>query len=267
MTSVIRDTQKLIKRYKNGKENFHSITLRAAFLPNRYRLDPVSVVDESWDVLIVLDACNFDHFKEISHIDGKLSKIPSKGTHTVEWMRENFDRDCSDIVYVAGNPQVSRTKLKNWVGVENPFYHLEPVWKDEWNEKRNTQPPGPVSDAARELHSEFPDKRLIVHYLQPHHPFIGEETPSTTHRQNQILNSMNWRPIFDELSLDTIEQAFHENLRIVLDDINDLLSDLSGDIVITADHGEAFGEYGLYGHVPGLYAPSMVFVPWLEVES
>ena len=36
--------------------------------------------------------------------------------------------------------------------------------------------------------------------------------------------------------------------------------------VITADHGEAFGECGIFGHPPGLLLPELIEVPYLTIE-
>jgi hypothetical protein len=37
--------------------------------------------------------------------------------------------------------------------------------------------------------------------------------------------------------------------------------------VITADHGELFGEWGLYGHISGILHPSLKRVPWVETTA
>jgi hypothetical protein len=46
-----------------------------------------------------------------------------------------------------------------------------------------------------------------------------------------------------------------------------LLDELEGDIVVTADHGEAFGEEGVWEHHIETYIPPLMEVPWLEVDS
>ncbi|GAB7092876.1 hypothetical protein JCM30237_00280 [Halolamina litorea] len=59
---------------------------------------------------------------------------------------------------------------------------------------------------------------------------------------------------------------YEENLRIVLEDIAAFIDELDGDVVVTADHGEAFGEQGVWEHHIETYIPPLVEVPWLEVE-
>ena len=59
---------------------------------------------------------------------------------------------------------------------------------------------------------------------------------------------------------------YEENLRIVLEDIAEFVDELDGDVVVTADHGEAFGEEGVWEHHIETYIPALMEVPWLEVE-
>ena len=59
---------------------------------------------------------------------------------------------------------------------------------------------------------------------------------------------------------------YEENLRIVLEDIADLVDELEGEVVVTADHGEAFGEEGVWEHHIETHIPPLIEVPWLEVE-
>ena len=60
---------------------------------------------------------------------------------------------------------------------------------------------------------------------------------------------------------------YAENLRIVLEAVGELVSELSGRVVVTADHGEAFGEEGVWEHHVETHIPALVEVPWLEVDG
>ncbi|WP_229120755.1 hypothetical protein [Halapricum desulfuricans] len=60
---------------------------------------------------------------------------------------------------------------------------------------------------------------------------------------------------------------YEENLRIAMESVVDLVEDLDGDVVVTADHGEAFGEEGVWEHHIETHIPALVEVPWLEVEG
>jgi len=59
---------------------------------------------------------------------------------------------------------------------------------------------------------------------------------------------------------------YEENLRIVLEDIAGLVDELDGQVVVTADHGEAFGEEGVWEHHIETHIPALVEVPWLVVD-
>ena len=60
-------------------------------------------------------------------------------------------------------------------------------------------------------------------------------------------------------------ELYEENLRIALESIADLVDDLDGGVVVTADHGEAFGEEGVWEHHIETHIPPLVEVPWLDV--
>ncbi|MBZ6496601.1 hypothetical protein [Natrinema longum] len=59
---------------------------------------------------------------------------------------------------------------------------------------------------------------------------------------------------------------YEENLRIALESVADLVEELDGRVVVTADHGEAFGEEGVWEHHIETHIPPLMEVPWLEVE-
>jgi hypothetical protein len=57
-------------------------------------------------------------------------------------------------------------------------------------------------------------------------------------------------------------------LRWVLDSVSAVLRNIDADTaVITADHGEAFGEHGVYYHHAGALHPNIRRVPWLETTA
>jgi len=62
-------------------------------------------------------------------------------------------------------------------------------------------------------------------------------------------------------------ELYEENLRIVLGAVAELVPELDGRVVVTADHGEAFGEEGIWEHHIETHIPPLVEVPWLEVDA
>lgn len=62
--------------------------------------------------------------------------------------------------------------------------------------------------------------------------------------------------------------AYPDNLRYVLDDVSRLLANIDVErVVITSDHGELFGEWGLYSHHVGSLHPALRKVPWVETTA
>ena len=64
----------------------------------------------------------------------------------------------------------------------------------------------------------------------------------------------------------TLRRYYEENLRLALEAVVDLVADLDGTVVVTADHGEAFGEEGVWEHHVETHIPPLVEVPWLVLD-
>jgi hypothetical protein len=235
--------------------------------------DGVRVMEEDWDTLVVLDACRADLFEAVddrSRFDA-YRRVQSRGSMTAEWIEENFTgRAFGDTVYVSANPFV--TKLAG-----DAFHHVEPVWRDGFDATHRTVLPGTVADAAREAHARFPDKRLIVHFMQPHYPFVGHEALTyASWDPAEIVGESTgeerphdpWQAL--EMGLvdrETVGQAYADNLGPALDAALALAGDVPGRMVLTADHGNLLGERAwpvpvrAYGHPPGLRVPALTTVP------
>ncbi|MFB6294786.1 MAG: hypothetical protein ABEI97_03435 [Candidatus Nanohaloarchaea archaeon] len=222
--------------------------------------DGIDIVEEDWDNLIVLDACRYDTFAEMNTVDGELQKVRSQATSTPQWLQRNFTGQHDDIVYAAGNPFVAGLAQDGTFDLEKHVHHVEHVWDEDWDSETGTTPPEAVNAAARELQDRFPDKRLILHYMQPHEPFIGDT-------DFQDLDAEGWELAKQKWWSDDIEQAYRDNLAAVLDAVEELLPALDGKTVITADHGELFGKYGLVRHPKEVFLKELYEVPWLEVEQ
>ncbi|MFB3893650.1 MAG: hypothetical protein ACE15C_16680 [Phycisphaerae bacterium] len=240
-----------------------------------------NVMDEadSWDVLMILDACRYDVFERVNSrqggLAGTLSKRISVGSTTLEWLRKTFDgraAECSRIVYVSGNPQVSLSNCQRW-SIPLPFAHVEEAWREGWDRELETMPPDRLADAYLKVRDRFPGMKFILHFMQPHHPFIGKtrirrpvdkpaEVPVDT---RDAAGRTLWFVDVVRKGIATIEQlraAYEANLPPALEAIAALLPKIDGKVAITADHGEMLGEYGQYDHAEGMYFPQLIEVPW-----
>lgn len=227
----------------------------------------IDVFAEDWDNLILLDACRYDLFAERHSLPGRLERRQSRASNTEEFLQANFGgRDLHDVVYVTGNPQLARKE------VDTSLHAVRNVWQDEgWDERYRTVHPETMAEWTIRADEEFPNKRLLAHFMQPHYPFIGP-----TGREHFDLDSLAFWRRFDRGEIDVpdsvLKKAYRENLLLALPYVADLLEHLQGRTVVTSDHGQLFGERaGLipksyYGHPAGVYHDDLVTVPWLVYE-
>jgi hypothetical protein len=240
----------------------------------------VKIIDEDWDNLIILDACRYDTFKKLNKIPGILHKRKSLGSNTVEWIKKNFTGLYPNIVYFSANPFVSKVMLKRLIG-KQPFYDVVDVWDFGWDDLLKTVPPKEVNKAVLENKEKYQDKRMIIHYIQPHHPFLSdpelifggwEKGRYQVKKEEKKIEPNIWDLIERGMvSVKRAEKAYEENLKIVLKEVEELIGKLDGKTVITSDHGNCFGEWflgqRLYGHPSGIYVKQLVEIPWLQVNG
>lgn len=138
-------------------------------------MNRTNILQEQWDYLIILDACRYDYFERIysNYLRGQLVKKLSLGSSTVEWRDNSFTKYYDDVVYISSNPRLSSNiRVKGFLGNEH-FYKMYDVWKDGWDEKRGTVLPSTVTNAAMGIIKNIKNKRVIIHYLQPHAPYLS----------------------------------------------------------------------------------------------
>jgi hypothetical protein len=234
-----------------------------------YNKNGFDILEEDWDNLAILDACRYDAFCDKGEqLPGELKKRESKAGATTEFLKHNFQsRNLKDTIYKTVNPQLYRNKEE----IDVSFFQEYHVWMDNWSEDHRTVQPGVVTDKSLSVAEEYPNKRLIIHYLQPYAPYIGstgEQFPS---------DYLNFWSSFTagkfDLDLETAKQAYYENVEIVIPHVEQLLTELQGKTVVTADHAELLGERDRpisirrYGHAGYTYIPELVEVPWLTYQN
>ena len=249
----------------------------------------IQVMEQDWDDLIILDACRYPEFEQNCELDGELKSVVSKGSTSREWIRENFlGQEFHDTVYIGGNPHMEK--------FTNEFYHVKKTysergWGDNMDHIAGWRPEA-VYESAIEAIKKYPNKRRIIHFMQPHDPYIGskaeslrkeiEEQENVVFRKyremdgedvqsEEALGSLRSAAARGYISQDQILEVYIENLDLVLDYVQDLLSELNGKAVITADHGELLGAgrftSNKYGHPIGVYQSELRIVPWLEINN
>lgn len=230
----------------------------------------IDIFAEDWDNLLLLDACRYDMMAERDDLPGTLEYRISRGSSSTEFLLGNFaDRDLLDTVYVTANAHISKYQDRI-----NPNLHatIEVYEEAGWHEELNTVLAETMNEYALRAAERYPDKRLILHYIQPHQPFIGPTGREhfDTSAESPWVQFLEGEADFTERQL---REAFYENLDIVVPYARELMEELEGKTVVSADHGQMIGEQSApirlrdYGHPDGVYVPELVKVPWLVYEK
>lgn len=203
------------------------------------------VMSEDWDNLIILDACRYDTFEKVNDIEGDLSYVYSNAPETSRFLKRTFEgKQYHDTVYISANPKVPSEI------VDGTFHAVVSVWEEEWDDDVSSVRPSKVTEYAKKAAEKYPNKRLIVHYLQPHMPLIGNEGHQFM-RQNELCKgqSRDWLKIswglrygLLDITDDELRKLYKENLTVALDSVAYLTDQLAGKSVITSDHAELLGE-------------------------
>jgi len=170
------------------------------------------------------------------------------GFHTYPWLEKTFP-DYYPWTYFSAHPYIG-DKIRRG----QPFqaiHHFErviPVWATAWDDKLGTVHPDSVGEAVKNTSYE----KAIIHYLQPHGPWIGSPNrwviPWTLLQHDQRQLMADWKAIVIKPNPKFFRKCYRDNLRLVLGSVEKYLPYFRKPVVISADHGEMLGEKGLYLH-------------------
>lgn len=255
---------------------------RARNLPDQWlRLEDLRSGDD-W-LLIILDACRYDFLEWYfdDYFKGELTPVASVARDTFEYVRLCWPEYYDDVVYVSGAPAINSDEISfddEWLqGLYDgytPSSHLPNIvdaWRDGWDRSLGTCPPEPITDTA----FDSDGSQKVVHYIQPHTPFIGAErklghnnSASAAPFAENAADAPIWEQVQNgNLSDERLRELYASNLERVLPEVCRLVANSDADrIIVTADHGEALGEYGMYAH-PRKEHPHVRTVPWAVIEG
>lgn len=256
-----------------------------------------NIFEKDWDVLVLLDTCRVDALREVQDEYEFLEDIRgvwSVGSTSKEWVEQTFVEQYSDEIantaYITGNPY-SNTLLGEHKKVEygstygtwieqvewteslindetlraEDVGHVEPLWGETGEDApfEDSQKPRSLTDHTIRAARSGEYDRVVAHYMQPHSPYFASS------RDYDELKDYEKRPFkaMKEGRTDIVWEAYIENLRYVLDDLERLLENVGGDVVITADHGELMGDHRMYYHMPGNPHPKLKKVPWVRTTA
>jgi hypothetical protein len=259
-----------------------------------------NVFSRNWNLLILLDTCRVDALQEVASEYDFLSdirSIRSVGGRSPEWIAKTFVDEYADTIretaYLSANvfseeilrnrhhESVSRAEVNlaynilgriptvdtSTLGHFEYLYEYEPVGTDgPLGHKDGGTPPRYVTDRGIAVGRDHDFNRIILHYLQPHPPYVANAVESG--RELEQYESDWWGYLAETGDYETIWETYLDELRYVLDDVKILLDNIDAEtVVISADHGESFGEYWEYGHHTGSINPYVRMVPWVETTA
>lgn len=258
-------------------------------ITSRYPIG-TNVFDREWDVLIVLDACRVDTLRAVADeydFIEDVDELWSVGSHSAEWMTQTFTEpyrsDIGRTRYITGNPHARHVfdqrivppihntlpvDMTTWNVVDrDAFESLEMIWEHYADETYGVTLPGTTTDYAIRTARTHGSEKMIVHYMQPHRPYIGKALPENRLPTEVELEGYNLVKSGAEDS-ETVYELYEDTLRLALDEVSVLLENIDAETVaITADHGEDFGEARAYGHPEGFPHPIVKKVPWVTTSA
>lgn len=278
------------------QDNYSPIRGQVVFFTSRYPIG-TNVLDLDWDVLIILDTCRVDALRSVSeeyYFINDIGEIWSVGGHSGEWMAHTFDRKYEEILsntaYLSANPH-TKSVLENDMDAEdkhikrlskygewyltspNEFGRIEQIWKHEITGEESPcshidgyTPPRYITDRGITVSRNHNFDRIILHYLQPHPPYLADSLANC--RNPYDYEKEPWKYMRKTGDKERVFKCYLDELRFVLDDVEKLLNNLDAEkVAISADHGEGFGEYNVYGHHAGSLHPSIRRVPWVTTKA
>lgn len=258
--------------YMEALKGIHYVTGRSS--------EGKNIFEDDWDALIVLDGLRKDLMEEtVSEYDflgtDSVDEFHSLGSASQEWMDRNFTGEYQDemaeTVMVTGNA-FSKTRLD-----QDNFQHLEEAWRYAWDSETEMVRPKPITDSTINYGRQEDPERMIVHYMQPHYPFVDSPEIGCGVKPKSFGKVNSEKQPWDELLVGDITEeklwnAYRENLHYVMEEVERLSENLDADkTVITADHGNGIGRMNsedrwVYGHLEGVAVDSLRKVPWVETS-
>jgi hypothetical protein len=245
-----------------------------------------NIYDSDWDICIVLDSARCDLVAET--LPASLSvrahdESWSVGSVTTEWLTNTFTRqhtsEIAETTLVSATPHTT-TVFEDRAWLTSPedapcrypsspavgrdaFENLYELWRHQTGEA-GVVPPDVMADATIGAYQKH-GSRVVSHWLQPHEPFIAPDAPLVG---GKALETNVWEGLQrGDLDADAVWDSYRANLEWTWQFVERVCEAVDATVLVTADHGNAFGEWGIYGHPFGWPQPQVRKVPFLFVEA
>jgi len=204
-----------------------------------------------FDTIILLDACRFDYYIRFRKAELRLAPGNATQISIPKLFPDRYDR-----IYISANPYINSLGKIKPTGY-NPREHFLKVinaWKDGWESVDGVETVPPWRVAAEATKWQKHGYKTIVHFIQPHAPYIGEIKLRIGTKRERDKS----KPDFD-----LVRKAYLSNLELVL---KYAVQVVDGRTLITSDHGELLGILGRVGHPTDLNHPKLRQIPWEVIE-
>lgn len=293
---AIKDPTKIRDEAKRITKELYSPIRRLQFESKYNKENIFDPVDQSWDNLIILDACRYDILAENNIFEGTLDYNVLDSSTSPEFINNYINgKKLHDTVYISANPFTSRISPGTFYKTYTPFQQDNTEVKNQkykLNDLSDSWDPQTVYDLSIDGFEQNPEKRQIVHFMQPHAPYFGKRAKDLRNELNdEGVRFWAWDESLDKegcnsdevlshllaaaeqgyISKKELSEVYVENLLIVLDYVKKYSESVSGKTVISSDHGEMLGESSilhgdLYGHGRKIYTKELRKVPWFTLS-
>ncbi|UWG48128.1 Arylsulfatase A or related enzyme [Halanaeroarchaeum sp. HSR-CO] len=295
----IENITKAIKYPKRAVDDvllYYTLRYFLTRLNTKYNIG-TNVFDKQWDLLIILDTCRIDALNLVSseyEFINEIDSITSLGSATPEWVASTFVSDYTDEIsnttYITANAMAKSILEDSVQNSENAHLLLRSLRRHHTvddaalneliyvfdhegigqrgplgHEEGMTPPEYVTNNTIDHMRNNSTD-RVIAHYFQPHFPWSVKGL--TENRPLKKFEKNPWDYLKNKGDKTKVWKSYINELKYVLNSIETLLNNVDADrVVITADHGEAFGEFGILGHKIGSIHPQIRKVPWVETSA
>lgn len=259
------------------------------------------LMKEDWDNLIILDSCRHDVLNELK-IFGNIDSKILKSSTSEEFIEEYFEEyEFSDTIYITANPYGAR--------VTDTFFKKVSTFNETFTDNKKKAKvdnlgrgwePELVYDTTINAYDENPNKRFVIHFMQPHSPYFGKKARMLRKdlreegyrfwawsddidrtdkvEKDNILYSLQQAAKEEIITKDKLYDIYKENIFVVMEFVEELSGELDGKTVVTADHGEMLGDSKLFvpqnlsglnnnmGHGDRIYTKELRKVPWVVLD-
>jgi hypothetical protein len=224
----------------------------------------VSIWEKDWDVLLILDGCRVDIFKQIFD---DTESVTSVATTSRTWIKRTFNNNeyLNNVGYITANPFYTEADTDR-LG----YFHAEGVVETDYGIE--TVPPRTLAEHAIDVwrrRQTIGIDQLVIHFMQPHTPFRSRpEWFECAVGENRFSGDF-WRRFRNGgFERDNVWSAYQDNLEWVVDEaVDPMRQNIEGQIALSADHGNLLGEYGIYGHPVGFPITAVREVPWKTLDG